>query len=272
MTTNNKREQIVSWFLVPKPELPWKSLVIGFLLLVCGVVIAVKLNGGVGAVIAIVGVIYGSTWPFKSQAGKFIHSKVFNMLSYSKAKAKYTSRPSSNQMNQWLTDDLDALKMSSVVKCGLDESEIISESIALSGPVFWSINGLNNTETRMRRWAGNGYLYAVWDVVVIHFTEKCISVYRCPYNWVRNVSVNEKTEEYYYQDINTVTTDSESSAYTLFEGKLESSRTFKVTVSSGDSLKVLIDDPQLKTMNSEELTSRGDKAVQTIRRMLRDKK
>lgn len=273
MTTNNKRDQIISWFLVPKPLFPWKSLVIGLLLLVVGVFIAAKSNGKVGAIIAVIGVIYGGTWPFTSQDGKYQHSRIFSMLSYFKAKAKFASRPSSSQMSLWLSEDFEALKMSSVGNCGLDESELISESIPLLGPIYWKINGLNNHETSMRRWDGTGYLYAVWDLVVIHFTEKCISVYRCPYNWLRNVTVNELTEEYYYQDITTVKTASSSTAYSLFDGKkLESSKTFKITVSSGDSLEVLIDDPQLKTTNSEALKSRGDKAVQTIRRMLRDKK
>lgn len=273
MSDSDKRTQIMNWFYIPKPTLPWKSIFIGIFIIALGIVVGPKISGTVTTVMILVGLIYSTLWPIKSQPSlKYRHTRTFSLATYFAAKSKYVTRPSCKQMTNWLSEDIDSLKKQSINKVGLDESELITESLVLEGPIYWHIDGLKDSETNLRRWAQEGYLYAVWDVVILHFTENCIAVFLSPFNWLRNVCVNESTEEYFYKDIVTIKTSSESSAYNLFEGKLEKSSTFQISVSSGEKLKVLIDDPQLKTQGASELNSRGEKAVQSLRRMLRDKK
>lgn len=197
MQAEDKRSQIKSWFM-PEPKLQWGLLIIALLFLLCGIVIDAStvrlILVGVSAIVG--GLAY---------------------YMYTKAKARYDARPSTDQMTQWLEEDLETLKEKSLEKFTLDDSETIAESIILKGPIWWATPGLDDMEVQRGKANEDGYLYSCWEIVVLHIAEDSLAAYGCVYNWLRNHSTNETTVEYFYEDIVSISTGNESITQPLLD-------------------------------------------------------
>jgi hypothetical protein len=109
---------------------------------------------------------------------------------------------------------------------------------------------------------------------------------------LRIEALSERTDEYFYRDVVSVSTQSKSKTYEnaeigkgLSEGLLKSmmiagklqfnaAEMFILTTSGGTSIEVVLRDPQLieRAGGGSIPTDMADKAVQTVRKMLREKK
>jgi hypothetical protein len=223
-----------------------------------GVVIGgllVSSTTGVGAVLILVGIA-------------LIAIPVVN---YNNAKERYNARPSDSQIDQWLQEDLkNIVEKNPLPKLGIDKSELVAESLIVPGPIFWNVSGFNRDEVLRKEGNDKLYRYSIWSVQVFVFTENFLGSYKCYYNWLRDTYVGESTNEFFYKDVVSVKTDTESTAYSLFDGhRLEHALSFQLNL-AGDSVKVIVDDVNLKTSN--EIKSMAEKAVQSLRAMIRQKK
>ena len=256
----DKRKKVQEWFDIPKPKFPVAALLIGVVLVVIGVGAAGNDQVGAGLAVLAVGALVIA----------------LPMVSYSGAKKKYEGRASVDQMLQWLKADFEGLKTASLNKLGLDPSELKGESIIVRGPLYWLQSGLNAEEIKKRRLVreddtNSPYLYACWTYMVIHFAGQVMGTYRCAYNWYRNAAVAEQTEEFGYESVVSVKTETESSAYTLIDGVMEHSLKFILSLTSGEKIEVRLSAPTLKSASEEEDRSLGDRAVQRIRTLKRDR-
>jgi len=249
-----KREQIKAWFEIRKPKMKIALLIIGGVASFIGLM-GLTANTGVGLFFLISGLILVG----------------IALLVFFSAKAKYETRPSDAQMDQWFTEDLqEIIDKNPIEKLGVDKSELVAESLVVPGPVYWPMTGFNTSEILRALGKDNFYRYNVWTLQVFIFTEHYLGSYKCNYNWMRNTCINEATNEIFYKDVVSVKTDSESSAYTLLDNKrMEHAQAFQLTL-AGDKITVITNDANLKT--STEMTSRVDKAIQSIRTMIRQKK
>jgi len=101
--------------------------------------------------------------------------------------------------------------------------------------------------------------------------------YTCVLDFTTGKALNESTDEYFYKDVVSVSTKSESRTVNipkLGTLQLNTAETFTLTTSGGTSLSVLLRDPTLieKMGGGEIPTTRAEKAIQTVRKMLREKK
>ena len=117
-------------------------------------------------------------------------------------------RPSTEQMTQWLQEDLEALKEKSLEKARLDVSETIAESVILKGPIWWKPRGTNIEEEDIQRGKTDAeeYLYSHWNLMILHIAENSAAVYECLYAWSSDGLYSESTSEYFYEDIVRVST------------------------------------------------------------------
>jgi hypothetical protein len=252
----DKREKIKEWFDAPKPDYPSIGLVLCIVGIIIGVFIILISNAKVVGIIIL-----------PVAVGLFL----LPYMAYKKAKKRYEARPSDSQMDSWLFEDFqEVIENNPLPKLGLDKSELVSESLLVPGPVFWVVPGFNSNEI-IRRIGSDGFFrYSIWTLQIFVFTENFLGSYKCYYNWLRNTVINESTNEFFYKDVVSVKTDTESTAHTLMNGeRLEKAQSFQLNL-SGDSVKIIIDDTSLKT--SSEMTSKVDKVVQSIRTMIRQKK
>ncbi|MCF7868543.1 MAG: hypothetical protein K9N09_07585 [Candidatus Cloacimonetes bacterium] len=251
------REKILEYFVAPKPTFPTKPFIIGILLTIILIYLLNITNFDKYLVIGILGSLLISVIPF---------------LTFLKKNHRYKSRPSDNQMDIWLWNDFkNIIENDALAKLGLDKSELVAESLVIPGPIYWdNVYGINKSEILRKLGFDYNYRYSIWNIQIFIFTENFLANYGCYYNWIRNTSINECTNEFFYKDVISIKTSSQSTAYTLVNGsKLEHSQIFQLKL-PGDEIFVITNDSELKV--SSEMTSRADKAIQSIRSMLRQKK
>jgi hypothetical protein len=193
-------------------------------------------------------------------------SKRFSVLQYQAAKTRYGKRPAIDKMREWLKEDIARIVEGSTEQLNIDE--ITHDPIYVYGPLYFDkVDGVDNALV-LRRYVNGSYFYSTYRFSVFCFADKFLGVYQTNYNMIKNVSVSEETDEFYYKDIVAVRTQTKSSNYSLKSGeKLEESKTFTLSVSSGESVSVILNDPKIKV--GTEIESRGDHAVSNIRAMLR---
>ncbi|MCF7868544.1 MAG: hypothetical protein K9N09_07590 [Candidatus Cloacimonetes bacterium] len=245
MDDNTKRKMMVNYFK-PFPKFSIWLILIG---------LVVAIIGGAteaGAGVIIIGII-------------LLGLGILIIVMSTKGKA------TDQQMDKWLNEMFETItKKNALDKLGIDESELTAETLFIPGPVYWGVQGFDQSVIKRKEGKDKYYRYSTWNIEVFLMTENYLANYGCTFNMIKNTSINEHTNEFFYKDVVSVRTATESSAYTLLDGhKLEQSQMFQLNL-AGDSVRVVTDDANLKV--SSAMSSRVDKTVQAIRTMLRQKK
>ena len=117
------------------------------------------------------------------------------------------------------------------------------------------------------------------DVTIVNFTQnQALGLSAAALDLATGNALSERTDEYFYRDVVSVSTVTESanvrvSAKQVVQAK--AAETFKLTTSGGTSVKVTLSDPEfIKTVGGGGSIpkTRSDKAIQTVRKMLREKR
>jgi hypothetical protein len=183
-------------------------------------------------------------------------------------------KPSDQQMDEWLEEYLKNLTKIALNKMGTDETELVSESVQATGPRLWDVGGAG---VFFRKGKDNVLRFTPVGVSIINFTQNQLLVYSCVLDFTTGKALNESTDEYFYKDVVSVATRSESKSVNIQKlgtVQLNAAETFTLTTSGGTFLSVLLRDPTLIEMmgGGEIPTTRAEKAIQTVRKMLREKK
>lgn len=201
----------------------------------------------------------------------------------------YYRKPSDEQMDAWIQEDMKNLQAKALSKSSLDPSELIGEPVVVYGLRFWNIGG---AEVGIKKGSDGIVRFMPIGVTVINFTPNQLVAYQCALDLTTGNSLSESTDEYFYRDVVSVSTQSKTQTWNraaiptaLAEGplkglmvagklQLNAAETFVLTTSGGTSIEVVLRDPQLieKFGGGSIPTEMADKAVQAVRKMLREKK
>ena len=252
---DEKRSQIIKWFDVPKPSFPVFPALIGVLFALCGGGALANDSGAAGAVPLLIGLAaIGGAWAV-----------------YSSRSSAYNARPSDQEMDAWIEEDLKAMDRQALNKTGLDE--VVGDAVVITGPRFWDVSAA----IKYRK-GGDGVLrFSPMNVTVLNFTKDQVVAYSCALDLTTGKPLNEGTDEYFYKDVVSVSTKTKSVTYntsTMGTLQLTSAETFELTTSGGTSISVVLRDPSLvQRMGGGEIpNTRAEKAIATVRKMLREKK
>lgn len=186
----------------------------------------------------------------------------------------WTKQPTDAQMDTWLEEDLQMLYGKALSKTGTDASELVGEPVMVTGPQLWNTAG---AQVGYKKGKDNTLRFTPVSVTVLNFTENQLICYSCVFDQTTGNALNEGTDEYFYKDVVAVSTKTKSMSVQI-EGKgdvqLNSAETFELTTSGGTSVEVTLKDPSLIEMmgGGDIPTTRAEKAIQSVRKMLREKK
>jgi hypothetical protein len=249
----DKREQIKKYF-EPFPKWAVWLIVLGVPLLVAF---------GVGLIPIVIGILKIISWKKK---------------------------PADRQMDAWLDEELQHMHTRALEKTGLDTSELVAEAVLLTGLRFWNIGG---AEIGIRKGKDEIVRFTPIGITVINFTEHQIVAYQCALDMMTGNPLNESTDEYFYRDVVAVSTQTESMTWDkamlssaglaktplaslVKHGRLQfnAAKMFVLTTSGGTSIQVVLNDPALiESVGGGTIpTERADRAIQAVRKMLREKK
>lgn len=182
-------------------------------------------------------------------------------------------KPSDQQMDAWLKEDLAALDTVSLNKGGLDESQTVGESVKLYGPC------LNVSAATARYKVGKDKIvrYTPVHVGVMHFVKDQLFWYGTDFDRTTGKALNESTDEYFYKDVVSVSTKAQSGTVQLTKKRslqYTGAESFTLTTSGGTSISLTLNEPSVaQALKGDRMqASEADKSVQKVRSMLREKK
>jgi hypothetical protein len=182
--------------------------------------------------------------------------------------------PPDSQVQQWLDEGFKKTIVHSQFMLSLGEAESsFRDPLVIITPVLQA----GETDFSLWRRGEDGLLrFGYYRMVVVRLTDRHLGAYTCDYNFVRNVVLNERTTEYHYHDVVSVTTREESYPYDHLKtgDKLTTKQEFSLSVASGESISVAVESALIRQITGAEgiPDSGAERAVATIRAMLRDKK
>jgi len=215
--------------------------------------------------------------------------KILNYFSTSLLK----SRISDQEYDALVRESIQILFPRALHLVGLDPEDCIHrEQMIISPP---NIRRIGDLEFQMKKGKDNYLRYIPVCVTIYNFTNHSLVAYQCIFDPTTDNSLNESTFEYFYNDIVSFETITESGSfidYTWKEKIIKSlpilrslmntgnvyqydfSREFILTTKGGTKLPVTLSDRILKqsTEGGEFRLTEALKSISVIRRIIRDKK
>lgn len=195
--------------------------------------------------------------------------------------------PEDSEVDKWLKDAIETIKIKSVLKLNMDgENFIRKEPITIIGFNLFPTGGVEDKDLVWKEGKDGILRFGVYTLMVLHFTDSRLGAYLCDYYFIKDAVLNEITKEYLYQDIVGVYTIEESLSEKpkrgffskLIRGKLLSGeelisiRTFGLSFTSGEHIDVPIDMEFRESISGKMPSTDADGAVNAIRERIRDKK
>jgi hypothetical protein len=189
-------------------------------------------------------------------------------------------KPSDQQMDQWWQQELESLKKKALSKVGFDSADCIADPVSVWGPRVENTGGV---PLQLKKGSDGIVRFNPVDVSIINFGEHQLVGYQTSYDRFTGNPLQEETNEYFYKDVVSVTTKTDTTSRDVIVGKekrrvqLKNSETFRLTTSGGTEITVFLRDEALleevKQAKGGTLpTTQAEQAVASVRRMLRDKK
>lgn len=184
----------------------------------------------------------------------------------------FKSKPTDTQYDEWVKEDLASLNKIALQKLGVDESSLVRDGVSITGINFWDVA---TSMIKYKKGKDSKVRYTPIAVDVINFGKDQLMIYECILDILTGNKSNEKTEEFFYKDVVSVSTKTDpAKQFTLGKivYKMDKAEKFVLTTSGGTSVSVVLRDEELMKKIGDFAASGAEQAIQSIRTMLRDKK
>jgi hypothetical protein len=186
-------------------------------------------------------------------------------------KKRFETRASDAEINKWLIEDLKTkVQKRAIEYLQLEDENLTDEQfIIIPYPVFHATQKIGD-EQLQRVLTKDGYFnYSFWNVQILILSSNYLSYYFCSYNWLEDEILNEKTSEFFYEDIALVRNDIDQVDFKSKwnENKLNEAHILKLINISGDFLYLVTELPELQTAPITIIDQQ--RAVQVLRMILR---
>ncbi len=187
----------------------------------------------------------------------------------------FYSRPADGDMDIWFLEDMhDIIVPRALDQLKINESSLREENIIIVPyPIYWAYPGVDTDRVSRKKGDDDSYTYTMWLVQILIVTDNFISYYSCVFDWLEDRISDERTNEYFFDDISSVRNDIDFIDYKFIDNddqKIGNAKVFKLTNMSGDYLTIITDIPGLAV--PETYTNNLERLVQALRVMLRHRR
>lgn len=275
MSSEDTREVAVRKYFRPSsPKVSYRKINIakwtGFLIAILGIPIL-----AVGILPGMLMILFGFIL-FIAKLVSLRRRKAEYRILYKKREPK----PSDEQMDKWFESDKNQIIKEAMKKLDLIPEQTLNENdpLVIVGPF------VGPTEQNYAKEGQDGiYRFSDYEVVVIYLTNYHLAAFSCHLDFFDGSIIRGLTQEYHYTDIVSVETLYVNSDFELTEydkdGKevkrsIKEQQQFALSVASGQSITVTTALTQLQDVlqNDKLMPTGSEKAIKTIRAMLREKK
>ncbi len=204
---------------------------------------------------------------------------------YLEKKNKFSERPSENQMESWLIQEIKKdVKPKAIEKLSLHRDKIkLDNFIILPYPIYWHTGGIEDEHiVRLKSEEGH-FIYASYKIQVLAITENYVSLYTCKYDWLNNQVISEDTNEFFFDDISSIKNGKENLTTKRIDyeepkeeeesedsGEIGSAKIFSIKNMSGEALSVITEIVSLET--SPRVVQKLDNLIKVLRITLRNRR
>lgn len=181
------------------------------------------------------------------------------------------------EVDQWIREDLSSFASESLNKMGIDMDELVGEPLVVIGPRLWDYEG----RTYVKKGKDGVLRFSPVEAMVLNQTQNQLAIYQCVFDLTTGHLSHVDTDEYFYKDIVSISTKTESKTVRLKIGdnveakpfEMKETEKFSLTTSGGTRVEVTVRDPKLESMFKGTIpTTSIERAISTVRKMLREKK
>lgn len=197
------------------------------------------------------------------------------------------------EFDELLRNSMKGLYKIALDKISITNADCIKEPVIVIGPPnFRKLSGL---EFNWKKGKDNYIRFIPVGITIYNFAEHSILAYQCDFDTTTENALNESTFEYFYNDIVSFETVSESSSYTDYDWKdkilkgvpiLSSmistgnivqgdlTQKFVLTTAGGSKVSVTLTENLIKeaSKGGEFSISEANRSINVVRRIIRDKK
>ncbi len=196
---------------------------------------------------------------------------------YYKKKREYSKRPTPELMQYWLVDDIkNIIKPAAKDLLSIPSSVPDENYIIIPYPIFWE-QGSIPEDALLKGDVGGSFIYSAYRIQILVVAESFISLYTCDYNWVENSILNAQTQEFFFEDISSINTATESLEYKIFDerDKEDAPTVGNVPViiihnKGNEEMKVIVDIPALNV--TPKIRQNTIRIMQVLRILLRNRR
>lgn len=272
MSSNETREKAVAKYFIRTPQKPdYKDTTTTSI---------VAVGSGIATLIGFVGFGDGLWWLFFlggfiawTSIASWIEMEKSNKTDreyYESAYKRAEPKPSDQQMDTWHQADLKRIRNQVLSKLDLLPDQILGDPNIVVGPSEGTSAALGKDNT---------VRFSSYDIVIVYLTDYHLAAYSCTVDMHTGLETKESTQEYHYQDVVSVATQTDNSRMfkLIVDGQdkpLANYQKFSLSVASGERIEVVISLPQLDDIikNARLAPTGAENAVKVIRAMLREKK
>lgn len=184
-------------------------------------------------------------------------------------------RPTDQEVDMWFEDALARLRNHSLEKLGLTEEECSDVELPpIRSPLLALKAGLAPQDVRAWATGDDGVArFGVYEIIYIWLAETHIGIFRCDYNFIRDVHLNDETHTPEYHHILFVSTREVSSSVALPTGEsLSYGQEFQIELTSGRAFRFPIHSSGLRRLTGAEIIpdSGAERAVRALQTKIRD--
>jgi hypothetical protein len=194
----------------------------------------------------------------------------------------YDNRVSPETLNNWLLESFKTKILNRAIECLEIEAKDFKpeQFILIPYPVFHCTKKIMDDQIQRVKTEYFSYKkkdepevsyynYSFWNVQVLILSKNYISYYFCSYNWLKDEILNEKSNEYFYQDIALIKTSNEEVNFISkwHEQPIQEARFLKLIHYSGDVLQLIAEIPELQ--QAPQTIVNLEKVEKTMRILMR---
>jgi len=187
----------------------------------------------------------------------------------------FSSNVEDGDMDVWFLEDMhEVVKPRALEQLSINPSSLKDENIIIVPfPIYWTLDNSNSHNISRKQGKDGAYVYTSWQVQILIVTENFISYYSCAYDWLNSSISDERTNEYFFDDIASVRNEIISLNYNFIDNEeipIGKAKVFMLSNMSGDKLTIVTDIPSLNV--PEGYSNNLERLVQAIRILLRNRR
>lgn len=185
---------------------------------------------------------------------------------YKEDYAKAEPKPSDEQMDQWMENDIKKIIEQSLKRLDLEDEDYRAKPFWIGGPELEN----QKIPTQLRVGRDGKVRYSHLNILVIYLTEHNIATYQCTHNLINGQTLAERTQEFPYKEITNLEIQIEKKDLSIVNGRPELEngvQQFALYTAGANVIKVAY-----SFVESELIKIGSEDTIRAIRRKLEEYK